>query len=77
MSVTSQLAFASDQEQVALTFMAKYNEREGNSCHVHLSFRGIDGSLVMADDADPEGLSAAGKSFIAGQLAHSAELTLL
>ncbi len=23
----------------ALTFMAKYNEREGNSCHIHLSLR--------------------------------------
>ncbi|MFM8894912.1 MAG: glutamine synthetase family protein [Actinomycetales bacterium] len=65
------------QDGYALTFMAKYNEREGNSCHVHLSFRGTDGSLVMADDADPDGLSAVGKAFIAGQLAHSAELTLL
>ena len=25
------------QEGVSLTFMAKYNEREGNSCHIHLS----------------------------------------
>jgi len=65
------------QEGVSLTFMAKFNEREGNSCHVHLSFRGADGSLVMADDNDPDGLSAAGKAFIAGQLAHSAELALL
>ncbi len=31
------------QEGMALTFMAKYNEREGNSCHIHLSFRGTDG----------------------------------
>ena len=23
-----------------ITFMAKYNEREGNSCHIHLSLRG-------------------------------------
>ena len=65
------------QEGMALTFMAKYNEREGNSCHVHLSFRGTDGSLVMADDADPTGMSATGKSFVAGQLAHALELTLL
>ena len=28
------------QEGIALTFMAKYNEREGNSCHIHLSLRG-------------------------------------
>jgi glutamine synthetase len=65
------------QEGMALTFMAKYNEREGNSCHVHLSFRGTDGSLVMVDDADPTGMSATGKSFVAGQLAHALELTLL
>ena len=46
---------------MSLTFMAKYNEREGNSCHIHLSFRGTDGALVMADDADHElGLSALG-----------------
>ena len=31
------------QESMALTFMAKYNEREGNSCHIHLSFRGTAG----------------------------------
>ncbi len=65
------------QEGMSLTFMAKFNEREGNSCHIHLSFRGEDGSMVMADDADPEGLSALGRAFIAGQLAHMEELTLL
>ena len=27
------------QEGVSLTFMAKYNEREGNSCHIHLSLQ--------------------------------------
>jgi glutamine synthetase len=57
--------------------MAKFNEREGSSCHIHLSFRGNDGSMVMADDNDPSGMSALGKAFIAGQLAHIDELTLL
>lgn len=62
----------------SLTFMAKVNEREGNSCHIHLSFRALDGSTVMASDEDSElGLSALGRAFIAGQLAHLAELTLL
>ncbi len=28
-----------DQHGQSLTFMAKFNEREGNSCHIHLSFR--------------------------------------
>ena len=65
------------QEGVSLTFMAKFNEREGSSCHIHLSFRGNDGSMVMADDNDPSGMSALGKAFIAGQLAHIDELTLL
>ena len=29
---------------MALTFMAKYNQREGNSCHIHLSLRDEKGS---------------------------------
>ena len=65
------------QEGYSLTFMAKFNEREGNSCHIHLSFRGTDGSMVMADDDDPSGMSVLGKAFVAGQLAHSSELALL
>lgn len=67
-----------DQQDCSLTFMAKFNEREGNSCHIHLSFRGLDDSFVMTDDADKEhGLSEIGRAFIAGQIAHMKELTLL
>jgi glutamine synthetase len=58
------------QEGMAITFMAKYDEREGNSCHVHLSLRREDGSALF--DEDP----AAFERFIAGQLAHLRELTL-
>ncbi len=66
------------QDGYALTFMAKYNEREGNSCHIHLSFRGTDGAMVMADPADTtHGMSDVGRQFIAGQLAHLRELSLL
>jgi glutamine synthetase len=66
------------QFRQSLTFMAKFNQREGNSCHIHLSVRGTDGSMVMADSSDTDqGLSELGRSFIAGQLAHAAELTLL
>ena len=65
------------QEDMALTFMAKFDEREGNSCHIHLSFRGKDGSLAMADARGEFGLSPLGRAFIAGQLAHARELTLL
>jgi glutamine synthetase len=31
------------QDGCSLTFMAKYNEREGNSCHIHFSVRAADG----------------------------------
>ena len=63
---------------MALTFMAKFNEREGNSCHIHMSIRGLDGTMVMADNKDEvNGLSDIGRAFIAGQLAHAQELTLL
>ena len=66
------------QQGYALTFMAKPNEKEGNSSHIHLSFRGLKGELVMTDDADKEhGMSEVGRQFIAGQIAHLRELSLL
>ena len=66
------------QEGQAITFMAKFNEREGNSCHIHLSFRSTDGDAVLAAEGhEGEGLSLVGQGFIAGQLAHLEELTLL
>ncbi len=37
------------QHGKSLTFMAKYDEREGNSCHIHLSLRGLGGELVFWD----------------------------
>ncbi|MDA0636916.1 glutamine synthetase family protein [Nonomuraea sp. MCN248] len=67
------------QEGKSITFMAKPNDREGNSCHVHISLRGTDGELVMAGDGPhgPHGLSPLGRRFVAGQLACLRELTLL
>jgi glutamine synthetase len=65
-----------DQHGKSLTFMAKYDEREGNSCHIHISFRGDDGSAVFADESAPLGMSAMFRSFIAGQLATLRDLTL-
>jgi len=56
------------QHGSALTFMAKYNEREGNSCHIHLSLRDADGNPVFAGDR-PGGVSAEFEGFLAGQLA--------
>jgi glutamine synthetase len=38
------------QEGYSISFMPKFDEREGNSCHIHLSLRGEDGTAVFADD---------------------------
>lgn len=66
------------QQGYALSFMAKPNEKEGNSSHIHLSFRGLNGELVMTDAADKEhGMSDVGRQFIAGQIAHLRELSIL
>ncbi|WP_295700979.1 glutamine synthetase family protein [Lapillicoccus sp.] len=61
----------------SLTFMAKYDQREGNSCHIHLSLRGQDGSLVFADDTREGGRSELFEHLMAGILATMEELTLL
>jgi glutamine synthetase len=58
------------QEGMAITYMAKYDEREGNSCHIHLSLRGTDGSIVFEEQ---DGLF---DQFVAGILASLRELTL-
>jgi len=61
----------------SLTFMAKYDEREGNSCHIHLSLRRTeDDSPVLAGERE-HGFSALMEHYLAGQLAHIRELTLL
>lgn len=66
-----------DQHGQSLTFMAKFDEREGNSCHIHLSLRDADGAAVFAADGEPLGMSGLFRSFLAGQLATLRELTLL
>jgi glutamine synthetase len=65
-----------DRHGKSLTFMAKFNEREGNSCHIHLSLRGTDGEFVFADAGAPDGMSDLFRHFVAGQLATLRELTL-
>ncbi|WP_067690068.1 glutamine synthetase family protein [Nocardia jejuensis] len=64
------------QEGRALTFMAKYNEREGNSCHIHLSLRNDAGEPVFPGDA-ADGGSPLMRHFLAGQLACLREFTYL
>jgi glutamine synthetase len=61
------------QEGCSISFMPKFNELEGNSCHIHLSLRGEDGTPVFADG---HGFSDTFEHFIAGQLACLRELTL-
>jgi glutamine synthetase len=57
-------------EGMSITFMAKLNEREGNSCHIHFSLGDKDGPLFAREPAVFE-------AFLAGQLAALKELTLL
>ncbi len=61
------------QENCSITFMAKPNPREGNSCHIHFSLRTPQGEPVMAGSG---GLSAKGEHVLAGMLAVSRELSL-
>ena len=67
------------QRGCSLTFMAKVDEREGNSCHVHMSLRSANGTPVLADGQRGErwGLSMLGEQFLAGQLAALRELSML
>ncbi|WP_440556921.1 glutamine synthetase family protein [Streptomyces sp. SCPE 10] len=62
------------QEGVSITFMAKYNEREGNSCHIHLSLTDADGTNALGG---PEGMSELMRHFLAGQLAALRDFSLL
>ena len=64
------------QQGKSLTFMAKFNEREGSSCHIHLSLRGTDGSLVFWD-AEKGERTRLYDQFVAGVLAAAADFTLL
>jgi glutamine synthetase len=61
------------QEGMSISFIAKFNELEGSSCHIHFS---------LSDDSDPPAPvfardRATFESFLAGQLACLRELTLL
>jgi glutamine synthetase len=58
------------QQGLAATFMAKWDEREGNSCHLHLSLADEEGPLFARD-------AQLFERFLAGQIAYTRELTLL
>src|SRR3954464_12969766 len=59
------------QEGWALTFMAKYDEREGSSCPIHCSLASDDGKPLFGDDQQLF------ERFVAGQLACMREMSLL
>ena len=58
------------QEGMSITYMAKLDEREGNSCHIHCSIQHEGGGNVFADDEEMF------HRFVAGQLAGLRDLTL-
>ncbi len=60
------------QEEHSITFMAKFNEREGSSCHIHCSLAHLEGgsNAFGADEAMFE-------HFVAGQLACLREMTVM
>ncbi|MGI8949939.1 MAG: glutamine synthetase family protein [Ornithinimicrobium sp.] len=60
----------------SITFMAKPNDREGSSCHIHLSLRGLDDSTVFWDGQGKGKRSKLYDQFIAGVLRTMRELTL-
>ncbi|NNG37408.1 glutamine synthetase family protein [Nakamurella aerolata] len=62
------------QHGKSVTFMAKYDEREGNSCHIHLSLRGASGELSFWGGGARSTLY---NQFVAGLLATMADFTLL
>src|SRR3954463_589501 len=62
------------QRGQSITFMAKYNQREGSSCHIHLSLRGANGDVVFWEG---DRRSAMYDRFVAGVLATMADFTLL
>ncbi|WP_213454533.1 glutamine synthetase family protein [Rhizomonospora bruguierae] len=64
------------QEGMALTFMAKPNAREGNSCHIHFSLRSADGRPAMHGDG-PGHLSPTGQRVVAGLLATLRDFSVL
>jgi glutamine synthetase len=58
------------QDGMAISFIAKFDEREGSSCHIHFSLADEQGMVFARDRGVFE-------SFLAGQLACLRELTLL
>lgn len=67
------------QEGMSLSFMAKFNEREGNSCHIHLSATNEEGESLFAGQSGKRipGASLLFEYAIAGLLATMRDFALL
>lgn len=63
-------------QNMSATFMPKFNEREGNACHLHVSLRTADGAPAFSGSG-PNGFSPLLENFLAGQLAYLREFALL
>ena len=74
-TATKEIAHAQGQ---SVTFMAKYDTaKAGSSSHVHQSLWTLDGAPAFRDPSDPLGMSELMKHFLAGQLTHAREITLM
>lgn len=62
------------QHGKSITYMAKFNEREGNSCHIHFSLTDLEGNPVLAGEGE-HGFSPVMERLVAGQIAALRELT--
>jgi glutamine synthetase len=65
------------QEGMALTFMAKPNAREGNSCHIHFSLRSTRSGRPVFAAPGGHGMSDVMRQALAGILATMREFTLM
>jgi glutamine synthetase len=65
------------QQGMSITFMAKPNQREGNSCHIHFSLRSQDHDRPVGYGDGPAHMSPLMASAVAGLVATMREFTLL
>ncbi|TGD13803.1 glutamine synthetase family protein [Brevibacterium sp. S111] len=65
-----------DQQGRSVTFMAKPNDREGSSCHIHMSLNDRDGTPVFPTGHGTE-MSETMRQFVAGVVATQYDFTYL
>lgn len=61
----------------SVSFIAKpHEDTVGSSSHIHQSLRGLDGSAVFFDAAQPHGMSSVMQHYLAGLLAYANDTTV-